>query len=146
MERIDPQVAKRVWQRVQGDEMSVRSLLAAERRCHGAYRQLKRMLPGKSRSLQQLEESCGLRIRCLLGIDNLLTGVRTSELPLKPRQETAEGLLRHCYQQSASLAADYQRRGEHPEYGGVFTELAGQMRQQCMKLLEILGSMEKSTR
>lgn len=146
MERIDPQVAKRVWQRVQGEDMSVRPLLAAERRCYGACRQLKRMLPGKSRALQQLEESCGQRIRCLLGIESLLTGMRTPELPLKPRQETAEGLLRHCYQQSVSLVSDYQRRGEHPEYGPVFLELAGQMRQQCIKLLEILGSMEKSTR
>ena len=146
MERIDPQMAKRVWQRVQGDEMSVRPLLAAERRCYGAYRQLRRMLPGKSRALQQMEESCQHRIRCLLGIDNLLTGASTPELPLKPRQETPQGLLRHCYQQSASLAADYQRRGEHPEYGPVFLELAGQMRQQCIKLLEILGDMEKSTR
>lgn len=146
MEKIDQQMAKRVWQRVQGEGFSVRPMLAAERRCNSALQHLRRMLPGKGRAWQQLEEGCRQRIRCLLGIDNQLTGERLKELPLKPRQETPQGLLRHCYQQSVALMAEYQRWGDHPEYGGVFTEFAGQMRQQCIKLLEILGDMEKSTR
>ena len=148
MERIDPQTAKRVWQRVQGEDVSVRPMLSAERRCLADFQQLQRLLAEKNRQLRLLASHCQQRIRCLMGIDSLLTGTSMPDVPLNPRQETPQGLLRHCYQQSVNLAGEYQRRGEHPEYGPVYLELAKQMRQQCIQILELIATaeMKKSTR
>ena len=140
MEQYDSKMAQRVWQRVKGTRESVGALMAAESQCVGICRALARQMPEKSGQIKALEEQCQQHIRCLKGIEYLVSGSHGGHLPLKPRQETRAGLLRAGYLQCIKAAREYRRWAEDEEYGLCFQLLADQKQRQSLTFLEILGS------
>lgn len=146
MEAYNSQMAQRVWQRVRGAEEPILSLLTMEAQTAAAYQQLTRRLPKHRRLFEKLLQQTQHHMRCLRGIGYLTSGVRPAQLPLKPRQETAAGLMRSCYLQSLKTADAYTQQQENPEYGAVFAQLAQEKRQHCLLLLALLGGDSPETK
>ena len=147
MNSIDPQLAARVWQRVQGDDrLGDRELLAMINReisSATTYLQLSRQLQGKdSAALRQLHDREQAHCACLRGIYTLITSTYPNTKPIPLTGQTPESVLRRCYGRQMQALADYEARVNDPEYGPVFSRLAEQERDQCRMLLELIGNLE----
>ena len=140
MERIDPQKAARVWQRVQGEsgisEGLLKELILEESMTATGWRQLGRNRP----KLEQMERECRERIACLRGICQLLTG-KMPEVPRPaPAQMQPAAILRAGYGRLMKCLARYEALQEDPTYGPAFVPMAAQTREHCRAVLALLGS------
>ena len=145
MQTIDPQKAARVWDRVQGNSAEqLPELIALEWLDAITYMALSRRFQGRdSQLLRQLAQQEQDHAACLRGIYTLLTGGRpTVSTPAIPREDTV-ALLRRSYGSHMHRLARYEARREDREYGPVFARLAEQEREQCQKLLALLGRVNK---
>lgn len=140
MEQYDAKMAQRVWQRVKGTRESLGALIAGESQLVGICKRLTRQMPERSGQWKALEEQCQQHIRILKGVGYLTSGRPAGELPLKPRQETAAGLLRSGYLQCIKATREYSHWAEDEEYGVCFRFLADQKQRQSLTFLEVLGS------
>ena len=145
MEKIDPQKAARVWQRVQGsggpDMALLQQVLLEERMTGGGWRALSRNLPGQRELLQQLYRQSRERCDCLRGICVLVTGTAPEAVQLPLKQESVQGLLRAGYRQLIRCLARYEAWQTEGEYGPVFVRLAEQTREHCRCALQLLGGL-----
>lgn len=149
MEQYDDQMARRVWQRVQGDvppappareEDAVLALLAGELAAAAAYTQLARRWEGKEAALlRTLAEEERAHAACLRGILFLLTGRRPKLTAPVPLREPAEVALRRCYAQTLQAAREYEARTASREFGPAFIQLAQEEKAHCQQLLTLLG-------
>ena len=146
MERVDPQKAARVWQRVHTEnpspEQGLLSLIAQEWADASTYLQLSRRLQGKSATvLRTLYEQEQTHLACLKGIYTLITGTHPKVASVPLPQEDIEQTLRRCYGRAMRCLAAYEARSTDPEYGPVFARLADREREHCRLLLELLGKL-----
>ena len=152
MEHYDPEVAARVWQRVQGkgpqnqDLESLPAMIAGEWWDAATYLRLSRQFGGKEGAvLRKMFEEEQSHAACLKGIYTLLTGDRLVTQTPAPGQEPLSATLRRCYGREMQSLAQYEKWSDHREYGPVFTRLAQQERAHCAALLEILGNLKEKT-
>lgn len=150
MEKIDPALSARVWQRVQGNapeqrrEQGLGELIAQEWTAAASFLQLSRRFQGKeSAALQALYEQKQSNTACLKGIYTLITGSHPVVKAVPPQQEEPERALRRCYGREMRTLAGYEARRSDPEYGQVFSRLAELSRDHCRVILELLGSLKK---
>lgn len=151
MNGFDQQKAARVWQRVQqaqprekepGHLEELPEWLMNAWTLAATYRQLAAGAQGADREilgqLARQEQKQGV---CLGGIHMLTTGEKYRlQLPKIPK-EPAERALRRCYGLHLRSMKVYEARTDDPEYGAVFGELARQQREQCVRVLELLGNI-----
>ena len=146
MQTYDPKKVARVWERVQnhgGMEM-LPELIGMEWLDSMTYMALSRRFQGRdSQLLRQLAQQEQDHAACLRGIYTLATGRRpVVSTPVMPKEDP-EALLRKSYGSHMQRLARYEARKEDPEYGQIFSQLAQQERDQCQKLLALLGRMSK---
>lgn len=151
MDKIDPEKAQRVWQRVQSTapttprEQGFPELIAQEWTNASTYLQLSRRMHGKSvNTLRKLHEQEMSNVACLKGIYTLITGSRPVVRAVTPTPEDPGNALRRCYGQEMRCLAQYESRTSDPEYGQVFVRLATQKQEHCRLVLELLGSLNTS--
>ena len=145
MQTIDPQKAARVWNRVQGvcPAEGLSDLIALEWLDALTYLTLSRRFQGRdSILLRQLAQQEQDHAACLRGIYTLINGTRpTVPTPAVPREDT-QALLRRSYGSHMHRLARYEARQEDPQYGQIFSHLAGQERTQCQQILSLLGRLK----
>lgn len=146
METMDPAMAARVWQRVQGTqqprEQGLLELISGELTNGSTYLQLSRQFQGKpAQRLRQLTEQTQDHAACLKGIYTLLAGNRPMAQAMPVPREKADMMLRRCYGRAMRCLAAYEARSTDPEYGPVFARLADREREHCRLLLELLGKL-----
>ena len=149
MEKIDPEKARQVWQRVQSTtpprEHGLPELILLEWTNATAYLQLARQLPGKvAAALRFIHQQEMGNAACLKGIYTLLTGQRPAIKAIPPTPGDPEKVLRNCYGQEMRCLAQYEARRPDPEYGQVFARLAAQKQEHCRLVLELLGRLTKT--
>lgn len=150
MEKYDPEMAKRVWQRVKGEVQppevpgpSVQSLAAAELEQAGRLLQLSGQLQGRwSMQLRRLYEAEKKHADILRGIGVLTAGKCPPVRLPQAKQSAPEIVLRKCYGAALRAMKEYENRIADPEYGPAFAELARQEQSHCAALLEILGGLQ----
>lgn len=125
------------------DGQDLRALLLAEETMAEACLELARQVPGREPVLRQVARQARGHVACLEGICVLVTG----EAPAlrAPRQEAGQVLpgLRRCYGLAMRTLVTYEARSNDREYGPVFARLADQQRDQCRRILEIIGALGK---
>lgn len=147
MEDYHAEMARRVWQRVQGEGEAaqplgnLQALLAAEVDTAAVYARLGRALPQNSAAFRRLSEDCRKMAGCLEGIRFLESGQRSKAKPLPPKPESPEALLRKCYFRCLQAAAQYESRKYSREYGHIFAAMAQTKQAHSVTLLEILGAL-----
>lgn len=150
METYDPQMAARVWARVQGhgdpDAHGLLGLIQEEFTDAALYLQLSRLLQGKAGvKLRQMAEQEQTHAACLKGIYTLITGSRPATTAAPPHISSVPATLRMCYGREMRCLAQYEQRAGDPEYGKVFSKLAQQEQEHCRILLEVIGSVGNRT-
>jgi len=152
MNTYDHQKAARVWQRVRGNgeekqedwAAELPELIMNEWNAGAVYMQLARqMQPRQAQILQQLSREELAHAACLKGIHTLMTGEHIVTRSPQPEKEPPEMTLRKCYGREMRRLKEYEKRREDLEYGPVFARMARQEREQCCRLLELLGNLEK---
>lgn len=143
MEKYDPRMAQRVWNRVWAEPEQQRQesggFLLMEAQALADYTKQQRQFP----EMKELAEDIRRHIACLRGIRYLKEGRRPEPIAVKARDELADTALRRCYVQSLKGAAVYAAQAEDPEYGCIYAQLADTKHRHCRILLEILGRLEK---
>ena len=148
MEHVDPALAQRVWQRVQGgksrEQEAWLALAGLEQLQGAAYMQLSRRFLGKTAAmLLQLGQRKRARTACLKGLCRLLTGEGAVLPPVKPElSDNARAALCLCCTREGELLRGYEAEKTHPVYGQVFGLLAEQTRADFQTALTLLGEME----
>ena len=148
MEQFDPEVAARVWQRVQGQREpeargeDLRPLMQTVQELAAAYRRLAGQTSGRSRELlRRLHEGQMANLACLKGLQTLRGGPIPKGNILPPGKEGAGKTLERCYHRSRRLAGEYTARSTEMEFGGVFYEMAERERRLCALAAEAIGEM-----
>lgn len=146
MEQLDPEMAARVWQRVQGRQEPVgedlRPLMQTVQELAAAYRRLAGQTSGRSRELlRRLHEGQMANLACLRGIQILRGGPMPKGNTLPMGKEGTGKALEKCYHRSRRLAGEYTARSTEMEFGGVFYEMAERERKQCALAAEAIGEM-----
>lgn len=146
MQTYDPQKAARVWNRVQGhpEGENLPELIGMEWQDAVTYLALSRRFQGRDgQLLRQLAQQEQDHVAVLRGLYTLQNGSRpAAATPPIPKEDT-ESLLRRSYGSHMHRLARYEAKRNDPEYGQIFTRLADQERDQCQKILAILGRMKK---
>lgn len=149
MEKYDPEMAARVWQRVRGEaeptpghHASVRALLLAELEQGALLLQLSRQLQGGGKDIaRRIYEENQTQGNVLRGICFCMTGQRPLLKTAPISSLNPENALRKCYAFSLRAVREYENRTADPEYGAAFAALAKVERAHCALLLELLGSL-----
>ena len=148
MNKIDPQTAQQVWQRVQSpaepaqDARELAELIRQLQEDASCCLQLARQLPeGYRARLKQLARREQSHASCLNGMYHLLTGKKLSLPPSRWEAEPAEIALRRYYGRKLQCLHHYEKRISDPQFGPSFSRLAQQTREQCQELLMLLGSL-----
>ena len=152
MKPYDPQMAARVWKRVQAqpeekllpqkDPQQLLGMIAQERTAATGYLALSRRCQGRpSLLLRQLFQEEQAHAACLKGIYTLLTGQHPALHQVQPVQEPVTTALRRCYGAQMRSLAQYEQWSSDPEYGQVFARIAAQEREHCRIILELLGTL-----
>ena len=146
MEKIDPQKAARVGQRVQGtagmDVHLLQEAVLEESITATGWKQLSRNTQGQNKALlEQLQKQTWERCACLRGICRLLTGSMPEMPAVHTLREGNQALLRAGYGQLMRCLARYEAWQTDPEYGPTFAQLVRQTREHCRSVLQLLGSI-----
>jgi len=148
MEQVDPKLAQRVWQRVQGGSGDVTQellSLAALAQSQGmAYMQLSRRFVGKTAALlAQLGQRKRSAVACLRGICRMLTGQAPVLPAMRPGvSEHTPAALCRCCTRERELFDRLSAHRSHPEYGQILGLLADQTLADHQNALNLLGELE----
>ena len=153
MNSYDPEVARRVWQRVQRPMESVPApalpqptltdCMVQKQQDAAVYLHLSRRLQGKdSAAMQRLHEQELSQLHCLKGLHTLKAGSCPGLPGATPRQEPVEVILRRCCSREMQNKKRYEALSGDPEFGQIYGEFARQELEHCQVLLEILGRLE----
>ena len=150
MEKLDQDLQKRVWERVQNrtqvnmptlERANLKPWVLAARENAAAYRALGEKLPGQQARLRQLEQQAMSCAACLRGICVLRGEQGKLPAPQIPKDQPRR-MLEKCYHRERRLCEEAQRRAADPEHGIVFRSIARQGEERCAILAELLGKME----
>ena len=148
MENYDKAKAARVWQRVQGaatanPTQGLTGMMVEEWSDAAIYLALSRRVQGQAANiLKKMSQEEQTHMACLKGMYTL-QGQGRPNIPAPPPVDNAPVglLLRRCYGREMRCLAQYEARANDPEYGQVFARMAGQEREHCRQILELLGSL-----
>jgi len=150
MESYNPEMAARVWQRVQNtaqpeqDAQWLLGLIGQKWIGATTYLALSRRMQGKNSTvLYRLFQEKQTHAACLRGIYKLITGTSPAVRSAPPAKEAVETVLRRCYGREMQSLAQYEAHSADPEYGQVFERLAVQEREHCRTILELLGRLQE---
>ena len=150
MKQYDPNIAAKVWDRVQntvvpvGDAQAVLTLIAEEMTDAATYARLsKRLPPPQAQIIRQISQQEQSHISCLKGIYTLITGEKPLVPPPAVADDPPEIILRRCYGREMRCLSQYESRMSDPQYGHIFRSLARQEQEHCHRILEILGTLGK---
>lgn len=145
MQEFDAQLARRVWNRVQGGQeelLPMRTLISRERELAAGIRALSRQLQGKSRQLleglakQSEQHVLWLKGMCLCdGEPAPHPGAMTAGA------QPALAAVRRLYSRTLALLGEYKRRQEDGQYGAVFDRMVRQEAEACATLLELMATV-----
>lgn len=152
--KYDPQLEKRVWQRVQQsappelplkqDTQELPALMAALRVNADAYLRLSKHLTGSGSAIaQRLYEETQAQIGCLRGIHILMSGSCPDIPKPTPQPESVSVMLRRCYGSMSRCLSHWESRMAQQDFGHVFALLAEQSRRHCALTLQLMGQAEK---
>lgn len=151
MERLDRELQKRVWQRVQarGEQENppvaadnIKPLILTAQENAVAYRRAAQRAGQRDRDrLMGLYREARQCIACMQGICRV-RGEQAKVPPLTPGKEPMPRVLQKCYHRERRLWEEWERRTGDPEHGVVFGRLAQQARARCATIMEILGNLE----
>ncbi len=150
MAHYDPELAKRVWSRVQSStpaegegDAPLAELLAGAGTCAAVYRQLSlRMQGAAAHALRRMSEEERRLAACLRGICTLQNGACPPEQPPAPPQGSPQALLRQCYSRERAAFDACKKLSAGGEFGPVFSALAEGRLAHCITVLELLGNMK----
>lgn len=134
MDRIDPKMAARVWDRVQAPPKSgveANTLLPMIREEWLDALVLKHLGQSNDRPMENAA--------CLKGIYRMLSGGLPKMSAPQWKQEKPQALLRQSFDRRMKLFSGYEKLQHDPRFGPVFVRLAGVSQAQACKILEALG-------
>ena len=148
MNGYDPQMAQRVWQRVQGSavpEAPAQALLthiATALADAALCRQLTARFHGsRAAVLQRVAQEKAAHAQCLKGIFRLLTGTAADLQAAAPALTSTEAALQHCLGNTLR-SIRYYRQWQCPEdFSSVISHLAQKETSLAQVLLALLGSI-----
>jgi len=148
MEHYDPQMAKRVWQRVQGGGAApgaeLARMLTAQQELLGIYQQLAKTLPDKVTLFRQLWEETHRQWLCLSGVRLLTLGGRPAQAQISTSANTPEALLRKAWAKVWQVIQLYAAAAAGGgDYGFLYTLLQEQSQGHARTILELLGTPPK---
>ena len=145
MENYDPAMARRVWQRVRGEEPpstagpSLQTLMEDAWEDAHRYRNLSRRHRGKIAALYaQLYRQTMEHLRLLKGICALSDQCNPVLSPIQPRQEPEGIVLRRCYGRALQRLSWYTANENDPRYGHILLPLIRQTQQHTRLLLQLM--------
>ena len=151
MDKVDKQMEKRVWQRVQSRQSTPAPLLRQEslkpwilvaQETTAVLRSLQLQLIGKQwDGLRQLERDSSRMVHTLRGISNL-QGVPVRLSPIPTPKEPPRRALEKSFHRTRRLRDELERRCTEEEYGLVFRNLAQKCEEMCTSLAEMIGRLE----
>jgi len=147
MSTYDPEKAARVWQRVRAetaqppDLQELLTMIAQELQSATVFLHLSRRMAGSPgamlRHIAQQERS---HAACLKGIYTMLSGSHPAVRPTPvTREESIDTVLRRCYGEQMRSIKTYEAKSTDPQFGQTFARLAGQEKEHCRLILELLG-------
>lgn len=141
MEHIDDAQARRVWQRVHGEEHKteetvLEQMLEQLAQDAAVWRYLARHQTGPFPAMAQQRQT---QLDCLRGIWRIRTGKPYPPRNVPPPTGTREELLRQSYARQLSLWQTFDAKARDPEFGPVFLSLREQQRNHCRMTLELIG-------
>ena len=151
MEKVDKQMEKRVWQRVQSrqevpaaqpqqDTLKAWVLVAQENTA--VLRALQLQLIGKQwEGLRRLESESARTVHTLRGLC-MLQGENIRLSPTPTPKELPRRALEKSFHRTRRLRDEMGKRVEDPEYGPVFRSLARRAEDHCATLAELIGRLE----
>lgn len=138
-----------VWQRVmkQPEERpasDLQGLIRESAELAGIYRRMGEKLSGRGQYLaRQLQETEQANLDRLRGIA-AMSGEKKEVLKhWEPAGSSGIRILTSCYHRSLRCRAEYTARCLDPQYGEIYRSLADRMGQQCGRIAELLGRMQK---
>lgn len=146
MENYDPALARRVWQRVQGEapqpsgSPALQTLMENAWEDANVYRQLSRRHRGRNAALLgQLHRQTMEQLRLLKGICDLSEQCAPS-YSTAPRRPEPEGvLLRRCYGRALQRLNWYSAHDSDPRFGHILASLIRQTQQHTRWLLQLMS-------
>ncbi len=150
MEKVDKQMERRVWQRVQSrQEMppqprqeSLKPWILVAQETTAVLRALQLQLIGKQwDGLRQLERDSSRMVHTLRGI-SAMEGQIVRLSPIPTPKEMPRRALEKCFHRTRRLREELERRCGDGEYSPVFRVLADQCAQLCTALAEMIGRLE----
>ena len=150
MDAYDASKARRVWQRVQAaqlptaPQMEADGLIISAQTAKGVYLRLARQgLAGEAAALKKLAEMKQSQIDCLNGMRLLSAGGKHSHPPLPIPKESFLVALRRCHSIEVRTLREYELRTTQRDHGPIWSDLAGEQRNVCRILLELMGRLDK---
>ena len=145
MENYDPAMARRVWQRVRGEEPpsaggpSLQTLMEEAWEDAQRYRQFSRRHRGKVAALYaQLHRQTMEHLRLLKGVCALSDQCNPVLTSIPPRQEPENIVLRRCYGRALQRLHWYTAKENDPRYGHILLPLIRQTQQHTRLLLQLM--------
>ena len=149
MEKADPQMEDRVWQRVhqgtgmpplQKDNLKALILMAQEEAV--ACRELTLLLIGKQwEPLRRLEQESMKTVHSLRGLC-ALRGEPVKLTPLPPPRDKPRRALEKSFRRCRRLCQELESRCADPEFGGVYRSLTRRTEDHCAVLAELIGKLD----
>ena len=136
MDKIDPKMAARVWDRVQAPAKSgidTNALLPLIREEWTEALVLKHLGQSNDRPIENTA--------CLKGIYRILAGGPPKMSTPQWKQEKTQVLLRQRYERRMWLFAQYETLQTDSRFGPVFGRLAAVSQVQACRILELLGRL-----
>ena len=154
MKEFDSETVRKIWQRVQSDKSSDRSLEASacslsqwivrELTVAEIYMRLSGKMVGQTKiTLQRLAKQERHHASLLKGICTMTEGVTPRVYVPKMQKQPIPVLLRQCYGYKLQALAEYEKRISDSQYGDVFQSLVRQEQEQCRFLLQLIGKIEQ---
>ena len=146
MEKYDPQMAGRVWQRVQQrnqeqpDAAPLLALIQQVWENAAACMTLAKVSQGReAAAFRKIFEQEQATAQALRGIYILQTGTVPPQQAAKGANEITAARLRRCCASAMTAARAFDQRSADSEFGPVFMLLAQRQRENWLLLLEIIG-------
>jgi hypothetical protein len=151
MDKVDKQMEKRVWQRVQSRQStpaplprqeSLKPWILVAQETTAVLRALQLQLIGKQwDGLRQLECDSARIVHTLRGI-SAMQGQIVRLSPIPTPKEPPRRALEKSFHRTRRIREELERRFQEEEYGLVFRNLAGKCDELCTSLAELIGRLE----
>ena len=151
MDKVDKQMEKRVWQRVQSRQETTMPPLRQEslkpwvpvaQENTAVFRALQLQLIGKQwEGLRKMEADSGRMVQALRGIC-LMQGETVRLNPVPTPKEAPRRALEKSFHRTRRLRDEMEKRCADPEFGVVFRSLARRGEDLCAAIAEMLGRLE----